>query len=791
LASAFETASDALQAASDCDALHPDVSRMLAAVGSPTFVDAARDLTKRSVALLERISAVPIAVPAELSAHLREALKLAVTAARKGVRSSEVESTSQQLLRAIDELAAQLRRPTTVSAAPAVSAPPPPPPTLSAEQDALCAAFERAEMALGTAAIEVAPVTIALDALDEESSEDLSSAQPTMADIAVTARGVSAALGKLRQFATLTPQQIAQLARVSCKAMALLHSQLLRVRPADAPIVATRREALSVAACKFVSEAHVANIAQVLLVEINCSDAMLRDTLRALVDEQQRAGGAPLTPRSAQAMTLDRPPPSPRGAPVPAPKPNNNNNSSSMPPPSPRGAAPAPAQTTPAVASPSPSPSASPSPMTTEARESVGWASVRPGRAMSTARGRRSRSLDPATTASAFKVMASAASTQSPTRSRFLSTSTTAERPLVPPCDYESGRLLNLDTELVLAADGQVKGGTLPALVSRLYADDQHHASYVNLFMHTFRAFVDSARLLKILQATYTALLPVGGDSDAVKTEKKRYRLRVGNALKKLVEECHDDDTNAALTDDFVTFIDTSMFPTDDTLALTIKLKFFQRQSIVSTQLEQQFSEPPPKPILPRSGTRASIHTLEPVELARQMTLLDSELLRKIGPFELIGVAYGAKSGAQLRAKNLLAMIARFNCTSNFVVATLVAEKQLKARGALLKKVLRTAEECRKLNNFNAVFAIVAGLNSASIHRLRKTWDQLSDAQHASFAELGELVSANKSFKVYRDTLHGINPPCVPYLGVYQTDLTFIDQGNPDMLAGRARARQL
>jgi hypothetical protein len=41
-----------------------------------------------------------------------------------------------------------------------------------------------------------------------------------------------------------------------------------------------------------------------LLVEINCSDAMLRDTLRALVDEQQRGGaggGAPLTPRGTNA----------------------------------------------------------------------------------------------------------------------------------------------------------------------------------------------------------------------------------------------------------------------------------------------------------------------------------------------------------------------------------------------------------------------------------------------------------------------------------------------------------
>jgi son of sevenless-like protein len=336
---------------------------------------------------------------------------------------------------------------------------------------------------------------------------------------------------------------------------------------------------------------------------------------------------------------------------------------------------------------------------------------------------------------------------------------------------------------MLLGIDGEVKGGTLPALVSRLYSDESN-APYVAVFMHTFRAFVDSERLLKILQASYGALVPTPDDSEPVKLEKKRYRLRVGNAIKKLVEEVHDDGTNKALTDDLVTqFLDRVMFPVDETLALTIKLKFHQRRSFVESpnSVQQQFSEPAPKPLLPRTGTRASFLTVDALELARQMSLIDSELLRRIGPFELLGGAW-AKENKETNSANLLAMIASFNARSTLVVASIVAETQLKQRAVLLRKMIAVASECRALNNFHATFALVAGLNSAPVHRLQKTWAQLSDRERAAFAALGELVSSAKSFKQYRDTLHTVNPPCVPYIGVYQTDLIFIDQGNPDTL---------
>jgi hypothetical protein len=46
------------------------------------------------------------------------------------------------------------------------------------------------------------------------------------------------------------------------------------------------------------------------------------------------------------------------------------------------------------------------------------------------------------------------------------------------------------------------------------------------------------------VRARAQALLPDAEDIDAIKIEKKRYRLRVGNCIKKFVEECRDDESS-------------------------------------------------------------------------------------------------------------------------------------------------------------------------------------------------------------------------------------------------------
>lgn len=46
--------------------------------------------------------------------------------------------------------------------------------------------------------------------------------------------------------------------------------------------------------------------------------------------------------------------------------------------------------------------------------------------------------------------------------------------------------------------------------------------------------------------------------------------------------------------------------------------------------------------------------------------------------------------------------------------------------------------------------------------------------------KLQGLVSSDGRFRSLRDALHRCDPPCIPYLGMYLTDLSFIEEGTPN-----------
>lgn len=67
------------------------------------------------------------------------------------------------------------------------------------------------------------------------------------------------------------------------------------------------------------------------------------------------------------------------------------------------------------------------------------------------------------------------------------------------------------------------------------------------------------------------------------------------------------------------------------------------------------------------------------------------------------------------------------------------------------------------LKNYNGCMEILAGLSAGPISRLKKTWALLKEKYVKLFQELNSLMDNN--FKLLREGLSKVSPPCIPYLG--------------------------
>ncbi|ELR16435.1 nucleotide exchange factor RasGEF, putative, partial [Acanthamoeba castellanii str. Neff] len=136
------------------------------------------------------------------------------------------------------------------------------------------------------------------------------------------------------------------------------------------------------------------------------------------------------------------------------------------------------------------------------------------------------------------------------------------------------------------------------------------------------------------------------------------------------------------------------------------------------------------------------------------------------------------------RAPNVRAMINRANSVSFWVANMILLQEKAKDRKKVSEKFIQLAECLRKINNFNTLMGIIAGLNTASVNRLKAIKTDMSKKLLSSFQKMETLMHPQSAFKNYRESLHEASPPCIPYLGVYLTDLTFIEDGNPDESEG-------
>ena len=161
------------------------------------------------------------------------------------------------------------------------------------------------------------------------------------------------------------------------------------------------------------------------------------------------------------------------------------------------------------------------------------------------------------------------------------------------------------------------------------------------------------------------------------------------------------------------------------------------------------------------------------------MTLIDSFLFRSVELREFFNQAWNNKQERDVLAKNLTATIAEFNRMGNWVVSTILTTTDLNTRTQVLSRFITIADECFKLNNFCGCFEIIGSLGNSAVHRLSKTWEGLRKQDFSTKEKLQTLMSGN--FTPMKKKLLAVEPPVVPYVGPYLTELTFLDE-QPDFV---------
>jgi len=165
-------------------------------------------------------------------------------------------------------------------------------------------------------------------------------------------------------------------------------------------------------------------------------------------------------------------------------------------------------------------------------------------------------------------------------------------------------------------------------------------------------------------------------------------------------------------------------------------------------------------------------------DIATQITKEDFEVFQNIRPDELTCVGWSGRD-KQARSPNVVEMTQRFNRTSFWAISVILQTQNLKRRVEVLAQFIRIARKLYDFSNYHGMLAIISALRHVSIDRLTDTWSRISRADRKHFEILSKYVPEGDGHQLLREKFEAIQLPCIPHLGLFLKELTYIDVANP------------
>jgi len=332
-----------------------------------------------------------------------------------------------------------------------------------------------------------------------------------------------------------------------------------------------------------------------------------------------------------------------------------------------------------------------------------------------------------------------------------------------------------------LNKDDIYRAGSLNSLIIRM-TDRPFNSDLVMSFLAGHELFSDSKEIWDKIEERYAV------PKTAKEAEQTQFiKMRVANVLLQWIKnDLHTIDS--AVLNSIDKFAEKSLKKDNFSEIYQMihkELHTTGRFAPLTEKEKERFQLTAPKEI-PIFG----LQNLQPYEIllcgdsktiAEQITIMEFDIYSRIGRTELISQKW-AKDKYQVLARNVNYLVQRSDKLSHFVATSILLQKKLKDRTKMLVRCIRVAQALTDLHNFNGLMGILMGLTLSSIQRLKHTWSKLPPKYDLLYKQLAVYQNPSNSFKNYRDAIKQASAPCLPYLTLSLSDLTFMDEGNPDLI---------
>ncbi|KAL4785361.1 ras guanyl-nucleotide exchange factor RasGEF [Aspergillus varians] len=167
-------------------------------------------------------------------------------------------------------------------------------------------------------------------------------------------------------------------------------------------------------------------------------------------------------------------------------------------------------------------------------------------------------------------------------------------------------------------------------------------------------------------------------------------------------------------------------------------------------------------------------------DFANELTRIDWIMFNTFRPRDLVRhVSISGPDKDKIQSlKHVNRMIKQFNHVAFFVASVILLRDKPKHRAKALEKFMNIAQKLRRLNNYNSLGAVIAGINGTPVHRLSQTRELVPAQAQKAFMRLVILMGTQKSHFAYRLAWDNSFSERIPFLPLHRRDLVSAEEGN-------------